>query len=122
MRCKHLKLETRRFNEVLELKHKLDIMQTNQLQPIASMAHDYEFLTNAERNIAPSPTFLWEEATSTETCNRPPTPEEDLFHGVFARDVRGSSRARRSYRAQLSDSPSEREKRKVGSVDVRIRC
>ncbi|PIO72417.1 hypothetical protein TELCIR_05657 [Teladorsagia circumcincta] len=30
MRNEHLKLETRRFNEVLELKHKLDMIQTSQ--------------------------------------------------------------------------------------------
>ncbi|KAK5968006.1 hypothetical protein GCK32_018739, partial [Trichostrongylus colubriformis] len=112
MRSEHLKLETRRFNEVLELKHKLDMMQTSQMQPLAPTTHGYDFLTKPERDDAPSPASLWEEAPRPMSCNRAATPEEDLLYGAFPAK-KAHPRTRRSERAQLSNSPSDREKRKV---------
>ncbi|KAK6033740.1 hypothetical protein OSTOST_00041 [Ostertagia ostertagi] len=116
MRNEHLKLETRRFNEVLELKHKLDMIQTSQMQPIPSPTHGYDFLTNLERNAAPSPTSLWEEPPRPMSSNRTSTPEEGLLYNAFPTHAKKTStRARKSTRAQLSNSPSDREKRKESS-------
>ncbi|VDO74369.1 unnamed protein product [Heligmosomoides polygyrus] len=69
MRNEHLKLETRRFNEVLELKHKLDVLQTTQMQPLAPSVQGYDFLNKHERDLAHSPLSLWEEPPRSMSSN-----------------------------------------------------
>ncbi|VDO07796.1 unnamed protein product [Haemonchus placei] len=124
IRSDHLKLETKRFNEVLELKHKLDMMQTSQqMQPLALKTHCYDFSTKTEGNLSSSPTSLWEEAPRLISCNRETfnvtTPEEDLLGAAFTYSKKAPARARKYDRTPLTNSPGEREKRKVRNAYVR---
>uniref|UniRef100_A0A7I4Z5U7 Stromal interaction molecule 2b n=1 Tax=Haemonchus contortus TaxID=6289 RepID=A0A7I4Z5U7_HAECO len=120
IRSDHLKLETKRFNEVLELKHKLDMMQTSQhMQPLALKTQCYEFSTKTEGNLSSSPTSLWEEAPRLLSCNRDTfnvtTPKEDLLGAAFTYSEKTPTRARKYDRTPLTNFPGERDKRKETS-------
>lgn len=112
MRNEHLKLETRRFNEVLELKHKLDVLQTTQMQPLAPSVQGYDFLNKHERDLAHSPLSLWEEPPRSMSSNCPTSPDDEYLFSAYPPAKKGPSRARRSDRLKMDNSPSDTEKHK----------
>ncbi|WKY17187.1 hypothetical protein Q1695_001646 [Nippostrongylus brasiliensis] len=112
MRNEHLKLETKRFSEVLELKHKLDVLMTAQMQPLTPAVQGYDYVNKIERDTVNSPSSLWEEAPRPLSSNRATSPEEDFLFGTFHTTKKGTGRPRRSDRLQMETSPAESEKRK----------
>ncbi|KAJ1360769.1 hypothetical protein KIN20_019824, partial [Parelaphostrongylus tenuis] len=72
IRDDHLKLETKRLNEVMELKRKVDVLQAN--QPVSSPSGQPYDITQSgssslERDMR-SPVSLWEETPRIMSCNR----------------------------------------------------
>ncbi|KAJ1348249.1 hypothetical protein KIN20_003506 [Parelaphostrongylus tenuis] len=124
IRDDHLKLETKRFNEVMELKRKVDVLQAN--QPVSSPSGQPYDLTQSgssslERDMR-SPVSLWEETPRIMSCNRT-SAEDNLLRGSFLNPKKSSMRVRRSDVAQREHSPSggEKHKEKKESSHRRVR-
>ncbi|EYC38479.1 hypothetical protein Y032_0714g1757 [Ancylostoma ceylanicum] len=124
VRNEHLKLETKRFNEVLDLKHRLDAMQTN--HPFTQPVPPYDLLnqsaSSAERDTMTPHTLLWEEAPRALSRNCATSPEDDFSHETSPFTKKGSSRGRRS--GPSYDHPQgdkRREKKESSHRRVRSR-
>ncbi|KJH40403.1 hypothetical protein DICVIV_13645 [Dictyocaulus viviparus] len=125
MRNEHLKLETRRFNEVMELKRKMDALQANQkVQPLSSTGQIYDLNKPAnplERDIACSPVSLWEEPPRSMSGHRPVSPDDSFLFGNYMNQKKGSVRIRRSGNIPSDNTPSDVEKRKERKESVHRR-
>uniref|UniRef100_A0A1I7WJ46 Ion_trans domain-containing protein n=1 Tax=Heterorhabditis bacteriophora TaxID=37862 RepID=A0A1I7WJ46_HETBA len=123
LRNDYLKLETKSFNEVMGLKHKLDALQTTQALPISAPNFDLLNMSgeSMDHNIAPSRgALLWDEPSCPSVRNKTTSPE-DLMSSTMPVLKRGS-RSRRSDRVQRDISPSDVErKREKDGTSRRVR-
>ncbi|KHJ99757.1 hypothetical protein OESDEN_00266, partial [Oesophagostomum dentatum] len=114
VRNEHLKLETKRFNEVLDLKHRLDAMQTN--HQLSNSATGYDLLnqsvSSSDRETILPPALLWEEAPRAVSRNCATSPEDEFLLETLPIPKRGSMRGRRSDRGVCDQSSFEMEKRR----------
>ncbi|KAK6762230.1 hypothetical protein RB195_023083 [Necator americanus] len=122
IRNEHLKLETKRFNEVLDLKHRLDAMQKS--YPFAPSVPGYDLLNQSvspvKKDSVPSHVMLWEEAPRAISRSCATSPEEDFLLETLPFAKRGSSRSRRSDRL-ANDVDRRKEKKESAYRRVRSR-
>lgn len=111
MRNEHLKLETRRFNEVMELKRRVDVLQANQSLAPSGQTYDLTQSASSLERDSRSPVSLWEEAPLTMNHSRI-NAEDGILFGSFSNSKKGPMHVRRSDIIQREHSPSDGEKHK----------